>query len=97
MRFSSSDAAGQRGIPGLGPGVSPASVTGLLKEMAGSSEFALRQRLGRIQPLQNWAARYSPREGKVNSEWGMKFRWKPVLEALPPDVRKASRFPGKIS
>ena len=36
----------------------------------------MRQRLGRIQPLQNWAARYSPREGKVNSEWGMKFRWK---------------------
>jgi hypothetical protein len=40
MRFSSSDAAGRRGIPGLGPGVSPTSVTGLLKEMAGSSEFA---------------------------------------------------------
>jgi hypothetical protein len=49
------------------PGVSPASVTGLVKEMAGSSECALRQRLGRIQPFQNWAARYSPREGKVNS------------------------------
>jgi hypothetical protein len=57
------------GFRGKPPGVSPASVTGLVKEMAGSSEFALRQRLGRIQPLLNCAARYSPREGKVNSEW----------------------------